>query len=149
MNKRGNRSGALRYTPHRMEANRAIAVFVVIALLFAGPLSPLLAMANGECCCTGPERAVEIVGDSCCTPESESAGRGIETEVSHGSDDEAPCSEGCDCPMPCCTAGKTMPLNRAASGLELPDHRPDALLAHDPENHAIEPHFSLLRPPRA
>lgn len=55
----------------------------------------------------------------------------------------------CDCTMPCCTAGKTMPLVRAFAGLDLPDAQPDTLAVLEPESHAVEAHFSLLRPPRS
>lgn len=126
---------------------RAIAMLLSLAILLAGPASAL-AGAWGDCCCQTPSTSQTDApsnedapaGGECCSQEPADPDREPAPERGH---------QDCDCTMPCCTAGKTVPLARAHFGLELPDALPDAFIALEPESHAVEAHFSLLRPPRS
>lgn len=128
-----------------MSSSRAIAMLLVLAVFLAGPVTALGGALN-ECCCSQSESVVsgdQDLNTDCCTapdvPEEPSPGSTHDDDHEHQS---------CDCTMPCCTAGKTTPLSRAAIDLDLPEFEPYAFVTREPESHAIEPHFSLLRPPR-
>ena len=128
---------------------RAIAMLLALAIMLAGPVSAL-AGALGECCCSSADKtalasdlASEAPASACCSSEA--------SQPLHEQDGEpAPDRDhqDCDCTMPCCTAGKTMPLARAMTGLSLPDTQPEEFDVAEPQSHAVEAHFSLLRPPR-
>lgn len=131
-----------------MGLSRSIAVVLVLAMILAGPVVPLMAWV-GEDCCDGTHMPVSSMSheepesrDGCCPTQDNGT----------PADDRQPCPEedpgDCDCPMPCCAVGMTMPLARAMPGLDLPGGEPEAFLMADPQSHSIEAHFSLLRPPR-
>ena len=124
-----------------MTPARAIATLLSLAIMLAGPVSAFVG-AFGDCCCTSATNSTSVERSTadrdCCS--SEPTDRQPSPERDH---------QDCDCTMPCCTAGKTMPLVRAFVGLDLPDAQPDTLTVREPESHAVEAHFSLLRPPRS
>ena len=119
---------------------RAIALLVSLAVLLAGPVSSLA--ASGDCCCTEVATQVETdASDNCCESPANQDSR----------DDNTPgeCPSDCESCVSCSVMGQPVQFNRPAMGLDLPDPQPDAFTAIEPQNHAIEPHFSLLRPPRS
>lgn len=123
---------------------RAIAMLVGLAVLLAGPVSSLAALVDGDCCCTETASQVgETTSDSCCKAEQ------APTEHQPCQDDDGHCPGDCDCCVNCSAVGPTVQLNRPSTSLHLPDRQPDHFAAVEPQHHAIEAHFSLLRPPRS
>jgi hypothetical protein len=123
---------------------RAIALLVSLAILLAGPVSSLAALAGGECCCT--EALVQVdraPTDSCCKAEQAPA-----EHKPCQDDDSGHCPGDCDCCVNCSAVSPPVQMNRPGTGLDLPRQEPDSWRAFEPQSHAIEAHFSLLRPPR-
>lgn len=119
---------------------RFIALLVSLAVVLAGPVSTWA--ATGDCCCVETAAQVDVdAADSCC---------GSEAPADQNSHDEEPgdCPSDCDACVWCATMGQFAKMSRPALGLDLPDPQPDTLTALEPQSHAIEAHFSLLRPPR-
>ena len=131
-----------------MGCSRVIAMLLVLAMILAGPVAPLMAR-GGDNCCDGSYPTLSPVSDvqpeshvSCCSTRASDT----PTEDRPACPEESP--GGCDCPLPCCAVGKTMPLARSVPVLELPDNEPEAFHATDPQSHPSEAHVSLMRPPR-
>ncbi|MFI4916584.1 MAG: hypothetical protein ACIAS6_08780 [Phycisphaerales bacterium JB060] len=123
---------------------RPIAMLVSLAILLAGPVSSLAALADSECCCTETTTQVDqTAGDSCCKAEQAPA----EHQPSQDEDSDH-CPGDCDCCINCSAVTPPVQLSRPGSALDLPQHEPDTWQAFEPQSHAIEAHFSLLRPPR-
>ncbi len=126
---------------------RAIALLVSLAVMLAGPVSSLAALVDGECCCTEAETQFdEPATDSCC------AGKVEQAPAEHKpcqDDDSGHCPGDCDCCVNCSAVTPPAQFNRPIVGVDLPDAEPDTWLAFEPQSHAIEAHFSLLRPPRS
>lgn len=123
---------------------RAIALLLSLAILLAGPVSTLA--ASGDCCCTEAITLVDAeASDTCCEALS---GAPADEEPPN---DNTPgdCPSDCESCVSCSVMGQPVQLNRPPIGLDLPDPQPDAFTAIEPQNHAIEAHFSLLRPPRS
>ncbi len=120
---------------------RLIALFVSLAIVLAGPASSWA--ASGDCCCTDAAAQVEAEPtDSCCQSD------GPVDQDSHDTDLPGECPSDCESCVSCSVMGQPVQMSRPASPLDLPDPQPDAFTALEPESHAIEPHFSLLRPPQ-
>lgn len=122
---------------------RTIAMLVALAVLLAGPVSSLAALIDSDCCCTETATQVDQTpADSCCKAE--------QTPVEHQpcQDDDGHCPGDCDCCVSCSAIGPTVQLNRPSANLHLPDRQPDAFTSAEPQSHAIEANFSLLRPPQ-
>lgn len=126
---------------------RAITLLLALAILLAGPASALAASFGGCCCSqTAAEEVMQADAPSehsCCSAAPEQS-EPAQDEPCHDED-----SQSCDCSMPCCMMAKTPQLARATIGLDLPDAEPDAFHGLEPVSHAVEAHFSLLRPPRS
>lgn len=123
---------------------RAIALLLSLAILLAGPMSSLA--ASGDCCCA--EAAIQVdagAADTCCEALSGAPAE----EDSHEDNTPGDCPSDCESCVSCSVMGQPVQFNRPAMGLDLPIPQPDAFTAIEPQNHAIEPHFSLLRPPRS
>lgn len=138
-----------------MTRPRAIAFLLSLAMLLAGPMSSIAGVLS-TCCCD-EQGVTDVFSDAavlaaapgpgdCCSTEAVEASDASEQE--RGSNSERDPAE-CNCPWHCCTVGKTMPMTRAMTGLELPEMQPEQLHMVEPASHAVDPHFSLLRPPRS
>lgn len=120
---------------------RLIALLVSLAIALAGPASSWA--ASGDCCCTEAAAQIEVEAvDSCCQSDA---------PAEQDTNDNAPgeCPSDCDSCVTCSVMGQPVQFNRPATSLDLPDPQPDAFTGLEPESHAIEPHFSLLRPPQS
>ncbi|UYV12142.1 MAG: hypothetical protein NCW75_12670 [Phycisphaera sp.] len=123
---------------------RAIVLLVSLAVLLAGPVSSFA--ATGDCCCTQAATQADAgATDACC----EVPGDRPEHQDSRDDDTPSECPSECDTCVSCSVMSQPVQLSRPTMGLELPDSQPDAFTAIEPQSHAIEPHFSLLRPPRS
>lgn len=119
---------------------RLIAILVSLAIALAGPASSWA--ASGDCCCAEAAEQVDAdTPDSCCQSY---------TPAEQDTHNDAPgeCPSDCDSCVTCSVMGQPVQLSRPTLSLDLPDPEPDAFTALEPQNHAIEAHFSLLRPPR-
>jgi hypothetical protein len=123
---------------------RAIAMLVALAILLAGPVSSLAALTGGECCCTESVTVDKPATDSCCKAEPSPA-----EHTPCQDNDSGHCPGDCDCCVNCSAVTPPAKFNRPATGFDLPDAQPDTWLAFETQSHAIEAHFSLLRPPRS
>lgn len=122
---------------------RAIALLVSLAILLAGPVSSLAGLIEDECCRTLSTVQVDNApADSCCDSQ-------LDNHDPSQDNGDRPCPGDCDCCVSCSAMGKPVPLNRFSPGFFLPDRQADTLSVVEPQNHAIEAHFSLLRPPRS
>lgn len=131
---------------------RAIALLLSLAVLLAGPVSSLAALVEGGCCCTESVTQLDLTpAHSCCESQTENEPDQRESNQSESNQSENPgqCPGDCDCCVNCSAVGPPVQFNRPMSGIELPDSEPDTWQAFEPQSHAIEAHFSLLRPPRS
>lgn len=127
--------------------HRVLAIFLAFAIVV------LPVQAQGRCACVdAPAESSDTSvqgasGDTCCGSD-----RPADRLPADGTPrDGTPCDDapgGCECPMPCCVAGKTLitvpvPLTHAAH----PFASPAALLAGEGTTHAAHT-LGLKRPPR-
>lgn len=122
---------------------RAIALLVTLAILLAGPVSALASLS--DCCCTEPVAQVDpSPADSCCTAQADQPA----DQKPCQDDGSGHCPGDCDCCVACTAVSPPAQMSRSTAAFDLPDLQPDAWRAFEPQSHAVEAHFSLLRPPR-
>lgn|GEM_PF-4401230 len=129
-----------------MTSIRAIALLMTLAVLLAGPASSLAGLIDDDCRCTLSTAQIDDkASGSCCDLQTEQT----DDRAPSQDNDDQQCPGDCDCCVSCSAMSKPVPLNRNSTSFFLPDRQPDTFAAVEPQNHAIEPHFLLLRPPRS